>query len=254
MNLILKRAGLTTTLFFIAIGVQACPPEGEVRTIEGPSAGPGLVDIKEYWPMAKGNTWVLEDANWKHATWVLEDYWIGSTEVCKMVNERTDKWGTQQTIYHLLWRDDYVAVVREEAENNLEFLAPQFPGVSILFERFVDESEVDFSHENGDNQIYQQTAVINSVNQMLCGNATIAISPQLYPLSPTADVLVQSESNTAYCSKSSGLAITQIYAKGIGPISRHNLRIHWATIFDENPNGTEGNYTIYEFNSNGFEH
>lgn len=247
----------------LPVALCACPAENAAQTFGGPAGAANVVDTKAYWPMAFGNTWLLEDENWRHSTWVLEDYYVGSTEVCKMRSELTDEWGTQATEFYLLWRDDYVLYVPEESAHNADFLAGldfvpdrlegAFEGVSILFQRFVDANGLDESHVDGDNTIYNHTTVIDVVNQLLCGAAAKPISPELYPLPASTEVLLHRESDTRYCDAGSALPITQIFAKGIGPISRHNLRIHVAIIFDEDVNGAEYDYTTYEFNDNGYE-
>ena len=258
MKTLIGRGLCGCVMACMPLALCACPPEGQNLTLNGPTGGPNVVDTKSYWPVATGNSWLLEDKNWRHATWVLEDYWVGSTEVCKMRNELTNEWGTQATEYHILWRDDYVVLVEKESANNVDFIAGldfvplQFPGVSILFRRFVDANGIDKSHEEEDNIIYHQTTEIDAVNQLLCGNAAKPISPDVYPLPPTTEVFLLRESNTAYCPAGSEFPITRIFAKGIGPMSRHNLRLYIAIIFDENANGTEGNYTAYEFNDNGY--
>jgi hypothetical protein len=263
MKTVFTRCSFGMLVASLPVALCACPPEDANRTFSGATGAPTVVDTKDYWPMASGNSWLLEDKNWRHATFCIEDYWVGTTEVCRMRVERTDEWGTRKSEYYLLWRDDYVLYVPEASAHNADFLAgldfvPErlegaFEGVSILFQRFVDDGAIVKSHENGDNNIYHQTTAIDAVNQLLCGDSAKPISPELYPLPPSTNVLLQRESNTIYCDADSGLPITQIYAKGIGPISRHNLRIHTAIIFDENRDGTEFAYTIYELNGNGFQ-
>lgn len=242
MNQKRKQTFLMIALAIALITLPACPPEESgVQQIQAQSV---LHDMKDFWPMAKGNYWHMLPAtgDYQYFFEVVEDYSTGETEAWAVRYRAYDGKGDlvfDDKLYYIFHQELFGCVTDKDLlfqildnpkepllyyglnGNRVEIVAPRFfyDGLEPRDYRTAETGRTQYSIVGP-----LQEILIN----MVCGGYYDPAPPERYPVEAERQALVTAQDE--FCGATPSIVGQALFARGVGPLEYKALTLIYANV------------------------